>query len=144
MNPIVWGPHLWFFMHTLSFNYPDKPTVVDKENYSEFFINLTKTLPCDTCKKHYTEFVKKNPINTDSDSLKSNKQIIEWVLKLHNEVNKRNNKSEWSLDQLNKYYKKKYSQDEETNYLVKYANYIKFLLVLFLVIILLLKKYNKI
>ena len=32
----VWGPSLWHFLHTVSFNYPVKPTKKDKEKYKEF------------------------------------------------------------------------------------------------------------
>jgi hypothetical protein len=28
----VWGPCMWFFLHTISFNYPTEPTKLDKEN----------------------------------------------------------------------------------------------------------------
>mgnify|MGYP001482058269 CR=1 FL=1 len=31
----VWGPSLWHFLHTVSFNYPVRPTKKDKENYNE-------------------------------------------------------------------------------------------------------------
>jgi hypothetical protein len=26
MNQNIWGPHLWFSLHTISFNYPLKPS----------------------------------------------------------------------------------------------------------------------
>ena len=29
----VWGPSLWHYLHTMSFNYPVKPTNQDKKNY---------------------------------------------------------------------------------------------------------------
>lgn len=28
----VWGPSMWHFLHTMSFNYPLKPTKQDKDN----------------------------------------------------------------------------------------------------------------
>ena len=31
MNPDIWGPKLWFAMHTISLNYPVKPTLHDKK-----------------------------------------------------------------------------------------------------------------
>ena len=30
----IWGPSLWHFLHTMSFNYPVKPTCQDKKEYS--------------------------------------------------------------------------------------------------------------
>ena len=31
MNPSVWGPKLWFSLHTITLNYPKKPTYKDKK-----------------------------------------------------------------------------------------------------------------
>ena len=36
----VWGPGLWHYMHTMSFNYPTNPSLKDKKNYYNFIINL--------------------------------------------------------------------------------------------------------
>ena len=37
----VWGPGLWFFLHTISFNYPHKPTAEQKKNtIKTLFCNL--------------------------------------------------------------------------------------------------------
>ena len=33
----VWGPSLWHSLHTISFNYPVKPSSQDKKNYYIFF-----------------------------------------------------------------------------------------------------------
>ena len=35
----VWGPSLWHYMHTMSFNYPVKPTKEHKENYKNYNSN---------------------------------------------------------------------------------------------------------
>ena len=36
----VWGPGLWFFLHTISFNYPNKPTAEQKNTIKTLFCNL--------------------------------------------------------------------------------------------------------
>ena len=36
MMTAIWGPSMWHFLHTMSFNYPIKPTDDDKKNYKEF------------------------------------------------------------------------------------------------------------
>jgi hypothetical protein len=41
----VWGPPMWHFLHTMSFNYPVSPTAEDKKNYSDFIYNLRYVLP---------------------------------------------------------------------------------------------------
>ena len=105
MDPTIWGPHLWFFMHTLSLNYPDNPTIIDKKNNYDFFFSLTKIIPCIGCRNHYTEFFNKNPIN---NYLTTKTKLIEWVTKAHNNVNKLNNKPIWSIDKVVNHYKNIY------------------------------------
>ena len=46
----VWGPSLWHYLHTMSFNYPDKPTKQDKKNYKNFIYSLINVLPCKYCR----------------------------------------------------------------------------------------------
>ena len=32
LDPNVWGPHFWFFLHTLAISYPHHPNAVTKKN----------------------------------------------------------------------------------------------------------------
>ena len=43
MNQNIWGPHLWFSLHTISFNYPLKPTENDKYNQQLQIISPIET-----------------------------------------------------------------------------------------------------
>jgi len=36
----IWGPGMWHFLHTMSFNYPVKPTKKDKDQYESFIQSL--------------------------------------------------------------------------------------------------------
>ena len=40
MDPTIWGPKLWFVIHTVTFNYPSNPTNIDKKVHFDFFMNL--------------------------------------------------------------------------------------------------------
>ena len=43
----VWGQAMWHYLHTMSFNYPVKPTPEDKKHYRDFVINpYVKNLGC--------------------------------------------------------------------------------------------------
>lgn len=97
MDSELWGPKLWFFLHTISFEYPDKPTQEIKNAHIDFFRSLKSILPCDVCKNHFSEFLKNNPIE---DNLGDKEALIRWVLKCHNNVNTLNNKPEWSYKKL--------------------------------------------
>jgi hypothetical protein len=43
---LIWGPPMWHFLHTMSFNYPVNPTQEDKEHYRDFVLSLQHVLPC--------------------------------------------------------------------------------------------------
>jgi hypothetical protein len=45
LDPKVWGPHYWFFLHTLAMTYPHHPNAVTKKKYYEFVQNLPLFLP---------------------------------------------------------------------------------------------------
>ena len=34
MNPNIWGESAWLFLHTITLNYPENPTFLDKHNYT--------------------------------------------------------------------------------------------------------------
>ena len=36
MLTTVWGPSMWHYLHTMSFNYPVNPTPKDKKYYKDF------------------------------------------------------------------------------------------------------------
>ena len=52
MLTTVWGPGMWHYLHTMSFNYPVSPTKEDKKHYFDFIINLQYVLPCGKCRKN--------------------------------------------------------------------------------------------
>ena len=53
--------------------------------YNTFFLNLGNVLPCDKCTKHYKEHLIKYPL---SENLNSRKELVLWLINIHNEVNK--------------------------------------------------------
>ena len=55
MNPEVWGPGAWTFLHSITFQYPEKPTDIDKQKYYTFFNSLKNVLPCPVCRDHYNK-----------------------------------------------------------------------------------------
>ena len=63
MLTTVWGPSLWHSLHTISFNYPVKPTRNDKKNYKRFIMDLKYVLPCGKCRKNLPKNLKKVPLN---------------------------------------------------------------------------------
>jgi hypothetical protein len=84
MLPSIWGPHLWFMMHVISFEYPLNPTEYDKRIYHDFYTTLKEVIPCDLCKKHYRDFITKYPLTPHLDTRDT---LVKWVISIHNFVN---------------------------------------------------------
>ena len=83
----VWGPPMWHFLHTMSFNYPINPTEEDKKNYSNFIYNLRYVLPCKHCRINLASNLKANPLL--SCHLKTRETFSKFIYRLHEIVNKR-------------------------------------------------------
>ena len=58
----VWGPSAWHYLHTMSFNYPVKPTQEHKQQYYAYFTSLQWTLPCKYCRENYTKNLEVLPL----------------------------------------------------------------------------------
>ncbi len=110
MEPNIWGPGAWLFLHSITFQYPDNPTELDKENYKTFFESLQEVLPCPSCSEHYKNNLNKFPIRVESKD-----ELIEWLIDIHNEVNVINNKEVLTYDQVKNNYKKIYNKSSNFN-----------------------------
>ena len=86
----VWGPAVWHSLHTISFNYPIKPTKEDKENYYNYFVSLQNVLPCKYCRINLKKNLKKLPLK--KSVFKNRNSLSRWVYQLHKIVNKMLNK----------------------------------------------------
>lgn len=102
MDPKIWGPHQWFMMHIISFTYPEEPSPYDKRVYNDYFASLKNVLPCDACKKHYNTYFMQHPIGPHLDR---RKDLIQWVIDIHNFVNKKTGKQELTYDEVMYIYK---------------------------------------
>ena len=87
----VWGPGMWHYMHTMSFNYPVKPTENDKHHYKDFILNLKHVLPCGKCRANLRKNFKRLPLTMKG--MKSRDTFSRYVFDLHELVNKMLNKS---------------------------------------------------
>ena len=112
MNPEVWGPHGWIFLHTITFNYPNFPTNTEIKQYKNFFTSLKFVLPCDACKHHYTQNLKRYPLN--DTVLSSRENLMKWLLNIHNSVNKMNNKKIYTYKEFIDHYNKLYTVDNKS------------------------------
>lgn len=86
MLTTVWGPSLWHYMHTMSFNYPIKPTNNDKKYYKDFIINLQYVLPCKYCRDNLKKNFKAHPLR--KCDMRNRETYSKYVYKLHETINK--------------------------------------------------------
>ena len=86
MLTTVWGPSMWHFLHTMSFNYPVNPTEEDKTHYRDFVINLQYVLPCKYCRQNLTNNFKLFPLKMCD--MKNRETFSKYIYRLHEIVNK--------------------------------------------------------
>lgn len=102
INPKIWGRDMWNSMYFIAFSYPDNPTQQDKINYRNYFEALSKVLPCETCRYHYSKLL--NTYLLTDLVLESRENLIKWLLNVNNDVNRRVNKPDITYDKIMKRY----------------------------------------
>lgn len=85
MLTTVWGPPMWHYLHTMSFNYPVHPTLKDKKNYRHMILNLRNTLPCGKCRENLKKNFKSLPLTMAK--MKNRATFSKYVYDLHEKVN---------------------------------------------------------
>lgn len=134
MNPEIWGPHAWFFLHSITLAYPDNPSYGDKENVKTFFKSFYKVLPCPKCRIHYENHLERMPIT--NEIVESKQQLVQWLIDLHNAVNKSTNKPLLTYEDVLLKYTKCYSDDglsKNTYYaIIAFSTVIIVLLILYI------------
>jgi hypothetical protein len=104
MNPDVWGPGLWTFIHTIAYAFPEMATAKDREESTAFLYTLRNVIPCPGCQEEYSKYISVNP-----PDLITKDRFIDWTIELHNDVNGRLNKKIRSREWVDNLYENKYS-----------------------------------
>jgi hypothetical protein len=86
MLTAVWGPSMWHFLHTMSFNYPVQPSADDKKHYRDFMLSLQYILPCKYCRQNLTKNYKVFPLK--ASDMAGRESFSRYVYKLHEMINK--------------------------------------------------------
>ena len=85
MLTTVWGPSMWHYLHTMSFNYPVNPSCADKEHYRNFILSLKYVLPCGKCRKNLCKNLQKLPLKMSH--MKSRVTFSKYIYELHELIN---------------------------------------------------------
>ncbi len=86
MLTTVWGPSMWHFLHTMSFNYPVTPTPEQKKDYMDFILSLRNVLPCKYCRMNLTNNLATRPLKMCH--MESRETFSRFIYELHETVNK--------------------------------------------------------
>lgn len=97
IGPDSWGPHGWKFIHYTALGYPEKPTETDKLKYKKFYTSLCDVIPCILCRNNYVDHLKEFPLT--KEVLMNKESLMAWTIKIHNIVNKSNNKKTYSVEE---------------------------------------------
>jgi len=134
-SPEVWGPHYWFFLHTVAESYPQWPNQITKRKYYDLIQNFPLFMPDQEMGDKFSRLLDKYPIVPYLDSRES---FVRWTFFVHNKLNSELGKEELSLPAaLDKYkaeYKPKMTKISETLRIRKHLLYALFIIGSFLLI----------
>lgn len=105
MNPDMWGPKAWFFIHSVTFSYPIKPTSDDISSMKQFIQSIGDWLPCILCKRHYLKRLEEIDLKSATSSRIS---LIKFFIDIHNEINLINGKRAYTYKEVTELYQKHY------------------------------------
>ena len=130
MNPKIWGPPGWIFLHSIAYGYPNNPTPEEKKAAINFLNSLGHMLPCKTCSELYKkDLVLFKKTNELKEAVENKTNLIKFINLIHNKVNENLNKTQYSDAEYDNYYKNMY-ENKTTNF-----NYILILLIIFILTI---------
>lgn len=134
-SPSVWGPHYWFFLHTVAESYPLSPNQVTKRKYYDLIQNFPLFIPNEDIGNKFSKILDKYPVTPYLDSRES---FMRWMHFIHNKINGILGKEEISLplalDRYDGEYKPRTVRLSETLNMRKHILYSVFVLGCFLLI----------
>ena len=96
-DPEVWGPHFWFFLHTVSMTYPNNPNDSTKKKYYELISNLPTFIPVRQISIDFSNLLDQYPITPYLDNRES---LIRWMWFIHNKINEKLEKPKITLNEF--------------------------------------------
>ena len=94
LDPLVWGPPFWFFLHTLTLGYPEYPNDVTKRKYYDLIQNIPLFVPNAEMGGHFAHLLDIYPV---SPYLVSRDSFVRWMIHIHNRMNRHLGKEEMEL-----------------------------------------------
>lgn len=101
-----WGPAGWTYLHVVSFAYPTNPTPTDRANAHAFLTAFQRVIPCRRCKSDFQALLKRHVGRDGAQSkhYRDTEAFSRLIFELHNDVNRRLGKREYSYDEARELY----------------------------------------
>jgi hypothetical protein len=129
IDPTIWGPHYWFFLHTVAFCYPLFPSTVTKKKYYNLVHNFPLFIPTEKIGNEFSKLLDKYPVTPYLDNRDS---FLKWTHFIHNKINKKLNKPIISFTKfINEYKNYKIKKNKR-----EYKHMIKQMILIILIFIL--------
>jgi len=109
LDPKVWGPHYWFFLHTVAMCYPHRPNTITKKKYYDFIHNFPMFIPIENIATYFSQLLDQYPV---SPYLDSRDAFIRWMHFIHNKINQKLEKPTISLSKFYEYYYEQYKPND--------------------------------
>ncbi len=104
-EPHIWGPHFWFFLHTIAMSYPDHANDVTKRKYYDLIQNMPLFLPDAEMGNRFSRLLDDYPV---TPYLGKRESFIRWTIFIHNKINVILGKPEMELDEAIEQYNRAY------------------------------------
>ena len=97
IDPKIWGSRYWFVLHTITFTYPQYPNDTCKRKYYDLIQNLPLFLPHEEISKEFSYLLNLYPVKPYLDSKSA---FVRWMHFIHNQINKKIGKEEFSYNEF--------------------------------------------
>jgi hypothetical protein len=105
----VWGPHYWFFLHSVARTYPEPPNEVTKRKYYDLIMNFPFFIPDTEIAMHFSDMLERFPV---TPYLTSRQSFIRWMYFMHNKINHYLEKYEPTFEEAMQSYDDKFRAPE--------------------------------
>lgn len=106
-DPTVWGPHYWFFLHTIAMIYPNHPNAETKKIYYQIIHQFHQFIPVQEMANQYQAMLDLYPIQP---YLENKESLLKWMHFVHNYMNQQLKKKTISYDEFYNYYYEMYNR----------------------------------
>jgi len=110
LDPKIWGPHYWHFIHTIAMTYPNNPNAITKKKYYEFIHSLPLFIPIEKMSSDFSKLLNMYPVQPYLDNREA---FVRWTWFIHNKINEKLEKPQITLDQFYIEFYSQYKTNDE-------------------------------